>query len=89
MNRNITLVEILAAKKLRGDKLEDIIYQSLQPDQENLVSAMVVRTFERFVAPGYSPQGVEEFMKYAAPERIAARAKKNYLTLAAWAGEAA
>lgn len=69
--------------------MEGIVYQHFQEGQESLVSAMVLRTFDRFVAPGYSPQGVEEFLKYAAPDQIAARALRNYLVLAAWMGEEA
>jgi GNAT superfamily N-acetyltransferase len=67
--------------------LEEFIYQRLQKGQESLVSAMVVRTFARFVAPGYSPQGIEEFLKYTAPDQLASRAMRNYLVLAAWSGE--
>ena len=62
----------------------DICYRKMKPGEEGEISRMVVECFDRFVAPGYSPQGVEEFHKYSKPARLADRSRQNYFVLAAW-----
>ena len=62
----------------------DIEIRFMQEGEEEKICDLVVRTFDRFVAPGYSIQGEEEFLKYANPRKLLERAGKNHFTLAAW-----
>ncbi len=62
-----------------------IDYRPMQPGEETAVADMVARVFNEFVAPGYSAQGVQEFMKYAAPDALLTRAQLHHFTLLATA----
>ncbi len=64
--------------------MEEIEIRIMQAGEEEKICDMVVRTFDRYVAPGYSIQGEEEFLKYANPQKLSERNGKNHFTLAAW-----
>ena len=64
--------------------MEEIEIRRMQAGEEGKIYELVVRTFDRFVAPGYSIQGVEEFLKYANPQRLSERIENNHFSLAAW-----
>jgi hypothetical protein len=49
-------------------------YDGQQGDEEQQVCDLVVRVFTESVAPLYSPEGVREFLTYAAdPDRLRGR----------------
>lgn len=65
-----------------------IVYRDLRPGEEEAVCAMVAASFAEFVAPDYSPEGVAEFLRYAAPAALAERQRAGHFTLVAEAAGA-
>ena len=55
----------------------------MQPGEEQEVSKLVVRVFKAFIAPYYSPQGVEEILSYVHPDALASRARLDHFVLLA------
>ena len=55
----------------------------MRPGEENDVCSLVARVFGTFVAPQYTQEGVDEFLRYAEPEAMAARARANHFVLLA------
>jgi GNAT superfamily N-acetyltransferase len=53
-----------------------LLYRLMQPGEETAVYDMVAAVFSQFVAPDYSPEGVQEFLKYAGG--LAERSKSNH-----------
>lgn len=47
------------------------------------VSELVARVFDQFVAPEYSPEGVQEFHRYIQPAAFGRRSQSNHFTLIA------
>lgn len=47
------------------DMTESVKYRNMKPGEEVEVSNLVARSFNEFIAPGFSEEGVEEFFKYA------------------------
>lgn len=60
----------------------------MRPGEESDVIALVLRVFAEFVAPGYSQEGVVEFMKYASADDLAKRTSEGNFVLVAEAGQA-
>jgi GNAT superfamily N-acetyltransferase len=61
-----------------------IIYRPMEAGEEQQVCDFVVRVFTESVAPLYSPEGVQEFVTYAAdPGRLRSRLLSNHLVLVA------
>jgi GNAT superfamily N-acetyltransferase len=58
----------------------------LRLGEEEAVSRLVARVFHRHVAPLFSLEGVEEFLRYIDPGAIHARLERNYFLLVATAG---
>lgn len=52
------------------------------PGEEPAVMALVKPVFDRFEAPEYSPQGVEEFNRFADPESMRLRAGTHFCLVA-------
>ena len=48
-----------------------------------MVCALVTRVFNEFVAPDYSDDGVEEFLKYVEPNSLLARSQEDHFVLVA------
>lgn len=63
-----------------------IIYRRMQAGEETIVCAMIERCFQTFVAPGYAPEGVQEFLAYASPEPMAERVRGGSFVLVAESG---
>jgi predicted GNAT family N-acyltransferase len=59
----------------------------MQAGEESVVCDLVARVFEAFVEPGFSPEGVEEFLGYTEPEALAQRAQDNHFVLVAATGD--
>ena len=66
--------------------LEQINLRPLDPGEAATASQLVVKVFNRFVAPHFPPEGREEFLSYATPEALAQRLSQGNLMLAAWNG---
>ncbi len=63
---------------------QPIIYRAMKADEEQQVCDLVVRVFTEFVAPLYSPEGVHEFLTYAAdPDQLRERLRANRFVLVA------
>jgi len=57
-------------------------YTEMKTGQEQFVSDMVWEVFEEFVAPGYSPDGIETFENiHKHPEHAEMKAWSRYWTL--------
>ena len=51
--------------------------------EQNQVFVFVSKVFGEFVAPTYSQEGIEEFMKYIQPDELARRIRGNHFVLIA------
>ena len=58
-------------------------YRFMRRGEEERVCALVGRVFNEFVAPDYSPEGVEEFFKFAAPAALRNRDGDTHIVLLA------
>ena len=57
--------------------------RTLANGQEVEVCNLVARTFNEFIAPEFSEEGVEEFFKYANPRAFKKRLESGYLAMVA------
>jgi len=55
----------------------------MHPGEELEICDLVLRCFNKFVAPDYPPRGVREFQKYVTPELLRTRSSDNHFTLVA------
>ncbi len=58
-------------------------YRAMQPGEETRVAEMIARVFDEFIAPEYSEEGVQEFLKYASADGLRERLQNNHFTLLA------
>ena len=58
-----------------------MIYRPMKPGEETEVCSLITRVFSSFVAPQYSQEGIDEFLRYAEPKAMAARAETNHFIL--------
>jgi GNAT superfamily N-acetyltransferase len=63
-----------------------ITCRPMMAGEETAVCAMIERCFKTFVAPGYTPEGVREFLAYASPEPMAGRVRGGSFVLMAESG---
>jgi GNAT superfamily N-acetyltransferase len=63
--------------------MPDITYRAMRPGESASVSALVLAAFEQYIAPEYTPQGIEEFRKYAGAAEIRERLAKGHFVLVA------
>src|SRR5512136_1020853 len=62
----------------------NVIYRAMKAGEEQEVCDVVVRVFTEFVAPLYSPEGIHEFLTYAAdPGQLRERLRANRLVMVA------
>jgi GNAT superfamily N-acetyltransferase len=54
--------------------------------EETSVSDLIVRTFQRDIAPHYVEEGIREFLSYVTPEAILSRQARNHVMLVAIQG---
>jgi ribosomal protein S18 acetylase RimI-like enzyme len=54
---------------------ESVRYRPMKPGDEVQVSNLVARSFNEFIAPGFSEEGIEEFFKYANHRAIVKRSE--------------
>jgi GNAT superfamily N-acetyltransferase len=65
--------------------LNDISYAEMESGEEPIISEFVKKVFEEFVAPDFSPDGIETFMVFISPDSIRKRnqnKEKNFLIAA-------
>jgi ribosomal protein S18 acetylase RimI-like enzyme len=60
-----------------------IVYRAARPGEETAVSNLVARSFNEFIAPDFSDEGIDEFFKYANPRSLAKRSGNNHFVLVA------
>ena len=63
-----------------------ILYRLLKLGEEASVCNLVARSFNEFIAPGFSEEGVEEFFKYANSRALRKRAESGYFAMVAESG---
>jgi len=56
---------------------DSISYQEMEPGEEKEISELVESVFMEFVAPGYSQQGVDEFLSFVTPEKLRERVQSR------------
>lgn len=64
-----------------------VSFQLMQPGQEIRVCDLITRVFEEWVAPDFSPDGVQEFLKYVQPDALRERSQANHFALVATMGD--
>ena len=62
---------------------DPIKFRKMKAGEEKVVSKLVTKTFNEFIAPGYSAEGVREFLRYINPEALAQLVKGSCLLLVA------
>jgi len=62
---------------------ERIRYRAMKPGEEEAVSGLVARVFQRQVAPLCARESIEEFLRYMDPGAILARVECNHFLLVA------
>jgi len=55
------------------------ITRRMTPDEAERVSSFVRKVFGAFVAPHYSPEGIQEFYRYIDPELLARRIQSDHV----------
>jgi GNAT superfamily N-acetyltransferase len=65
---------------------QTITFRMMQRGEEALVSEMVLRAFDKFVAPDLTDEGVQEIRGFVAPDQIQERIAAGRFILVAQAG---
>jgi len=60
-----------------------IVYREMMQGEESQIFAFVSRVFNEFVAPEFSQEGIDAFMKYIQPEELAIHIRRNHFVLIA------
>lgn len=55
-----------------------ILYRPLNPGDEVKVCNLVARSFNEFIAPGLTEEGIEEFFRYANPRALSRRSRSGH-----------
>jgi len=59
----------------------------MRPGEEVEVCELITRVFDEFIAPDFSPEGVDEFLKYIQPDALRERSETDHFTLVATLAE--
>ena len=62
---------------------KDITFREIKDGEESRACHLVMESFNEFVAPGYSEEGVTEFSKYLNPQFMQWRLANNHFVLVA------
>lgn len=62
---------------------DEVTVRLMETGEVDAVSALVLSSFEEFIAPEYTEQGVAEFRRYAAPEAIRQRVDTDHFVMVA------
>lgn len=68
-------------------KMNGLMYRLMTPGEEAEVCDLISRVFNEFVAPEYTPEGIQEFFKYVKPELLSNRSLVNHFVLVAVVGD--
>jgi len=60
-----------------------LFYRLIKSGEESAVCTLVAHVFNEFVAPEYSDEGVEEFLKYVEPNSLLERSQEDHFVLVA------
>ena len=60
-----------------------ISYRQMKSGEETAACELVIHVFNTFVAPGYAPRGVREFLKYVNPDAMRERSDGSHFTMIA------
>jgi len=60
-----------------------INYRQLKPGEEIEVCNLAARSFNEFIAPGFTEEGINEFFKYTNPRALKKRAESGYFAMVA------
>ena len=63
--------------------MSDVRYRLMQPADAEAVSSLVLASFEEYIAPEYTPVGVEAFRKFAGAEALRERAGADHFVIVA------
>jgi len=61
-----------------GKMQDEIEFREMRQGEERAVWDVVNKTFDEFIAPTYSPEGVEEFYKFINPDSISQLFSEGY-----------
>ena len=62
---------------------DTVLFRKMKAGDEDAVSDLVIRTFNEFIAPGYSSEGIKEFLRGTNPEDFFWRVQQGQLILVA------
>jgi GNAT superfamily N-acetyltransferase len=65
---------------------DDIHYRLMDIDEAEAVYGLIARVFNDVIAPEYSPEGVQEFLKYLQPDLLVDRGEADHFILLAATG---
>jgi GNAT superfamily N-acetyltransferase len=71
-----------------GDREVEVTYRDMAAGDEEETSALILRSFRKYIAHTYTTEGLREFLKETTPEAIAARKDQDQLIILAFAGKA-
>lgn len=63
--------------------LNSLIYRTLKPGEEIEVCNLAARSFNEFIAPGFTEKGINEFFKYSNPRAFKRRLESGYFAMVA------
>ncbi len=63
-----------------------IDYLNIKPANANQIYSFIAEVFNQFVAPSYSKDGIEEFMKYIQPNELVKHLETNHFGFKALSG---
>lgn len=66
--------------------MTDFCYRLMTSDDAEAVSLLVLASFEEYIAPEYTPLGVEAFRKFAAADALCERAGEDHFVVVATLG---
>ena len=62
---------------------DDVTVRKMSSDEADAVSALVVASFDEFIGPEYDERGRTEFHRYAEPDAIRRRIRKDHFVMLA------
>ena len=57
---------------------DGVSYRAIRPGEAGAVSALIRSSFDEFIGPEYSDEGIAEFRRFVAPEALEARTAEDH-----------
>ncbi len=57
---------------------QEVRYRAMRPGEAVAVSALILSSFDEFIGPEYTDEGIAEFRKFAAPDALKARTAEDH-----------